>query len=123
MPVPSPLKPAPAWVRWWFRVAALYGVAALLLTALTPPETGELFFHGFVGTALAFQLAFWMIGGDPVRHRPLMLAAVLEKLAFVAPAATLATAGPIGGTTGAAAAIDLVLGIGFAIAWRETPRA
>ena len=123
MPVPSPLKPAPAWVRWWFRGAALYGVAALLLTALTPPATGELFFYGFVGTALAFQLVFWTIGGDPVRHRPLMLAAVLEKLAFVAPAATLAAAGRIGGTTGAAAAIDLVLGIGFAIAWRETPRA
>ena len=120
MPVPS--TPAPAWVRWWFRGAALYGAAALLLTALTPPATGELFFHGFVGTALAFQLVFWIIGGDPVRHRPLMLAAVLEKLAFVVPAATLAAAGRIGGTT-EAAATDLVLGIGFAIAWRSTPRA
>ena len=34
----------------------------------------------------------------------------------------LAVAGKIGGTTLAAAGIDLLLGIGFLIAWRTTPR-
>lgn len=111
----------PNWVRWWFRGAALYGAAALLLTLATPPAAGALFFHGFVGTALAFQLVFWVVGGDPVRYRPLMLAAVAEKLAFVAPAALLAGTGQLGGTTLAAAMVDLVLGIGFLAAWRVTP--
>lgn len=112
----------PNWVRWWFRGAALYGAAALLLTLLTPPVAGALFFYGFVGTALAFQLAFWIIGGDPVRHRPLMVAAMAEKLAFVVPAASLAAAGRLGGTTLVAGIVDLLLGIGFLVAWRTTPR-
>lgn len=113
----------PPWVRPWFRGAALYGAAALLaLLAGTPPAGVALFFYGFAGTALAFQLAFWIIGGDPVRHRALMLAGVAEKLAFVLPVAALARTGGVGGSTLAAAAVDLVLGIGFLHAWRVTPR-
>ena len=112
----------PNWVRPWFRAAAVYGAAALL-TALARPAPGgdALFFHGFVGTALAFQLAFWIIGGNPVRHRPLMLAAVAEKVAFVIPVAALAAAGQAAPTTLAAGAIDFVLGLGFLAAWRATP--
>ena len=116
--------PPPRWVRWWFRGAAIYGAVALLrLLASAPPADDMLFHLGFIGTALAFQLAFWIIGSDPVRHRALMPAAVLEKLAFVIPAGVLAATGPIGGTTLAAGVIDLVLGIGFVLAWRATPPA
>ena len=113
----------PNWVRWWFRGAAVYGAGALLAACLRPAPAGDaLFFYGFVGTALAFQFAFWIIGGDPVRHRPLMLAAVAEKLAFAVPVAAAATAGRAAPTTLAAGAVDLVLGIGFLAAWRATPR-
>ena len=114
---------APDWVRWWFCGAALYGTATLLpLSARTPPPTDALFFYAFVGTALAFQLAFWIIGTDPVRHRPLMPAAMLEKLAFVVPVAVLASAQGLGATTIAAGMIDLVLGVGFLVAWRTMRR-
>ena len=113
----------PNWVSWWFRGAAVYGTVALLLALLTPSPVGMLYFYGFVGTALAFQLVFWIIGGDPIRYRALMLAGVGEKLAFVVPASVLTAHGLLGGTLVAAIAIDLVLGIGFAIAWRVTPRA
>ena len=114
----------PNWVRVWFRGAAAYGVVALLATWVRPAPAGDaLFFHGFAGTAMAFQLAFWIIGGDPVRHRPLMPAAVAEKLAFVIPVAMLAAAGRAAPTTLAAGAVDLILGIGFLAAWRVTPRA
>ena len=112
----------PRWVRWWFRGAAVYGAVALLpLLASVPPADDVLFHLGFVGTALAFQLAFWIIGSDPVRHRALMPAAVLEKLAFVIPAGVLAANGAIAVTTIAAGVVDLILGIGFAVAWRVTP--
>ena len=114
----------PVWVRWWFRGAALYGTALLLLVLLSPPPPiGMLYYYGFAGTALAFQLVFWIIGGDPVRHRPLMPAAVIEKLAFVVPTLLLLGKGEIGAIGVAAGIVDAVLGVGFAIAWRGTPRA
>ena len=116
------MSAAPGWVRPWFRGGALYGAAALALLAWRPLPAEPLVFWGFIGTALAFQLAFWLIGGDPVRHRPLMLAAVAEKLAFVLPAGMLAAAGRVGTGTLLAGAIDLVLGAGFLLAWRATPR-
>ncbi|WP_174292987.1 hypothetical protein [Sphingomonas bacterium] len=114
----------PNWVRWWFRGAAVYGALALLAALAQMPPADDMLSHlGFIGTALAFQFAFWIIGGDPVRHRALMPAAVLEKLAFVIPAAVLAAHGRIDGITLAAAGIDLILAAGFVIAWRATPPA
>ena len=115
---------APTWVRWWFRGAAIYGTLGLLsLLTRTAPGGDVLFYYGFIGTALAFQLAFWIIGGDPVRHRPLMLAGVVEKLGFVLPTvALLISLGGVGNDTLVAGLIDLTLGIGFVLAWRATPR-
>lgn len=115
-------SPAPKWVRWWFRGAAIYGTLGLLsLLAQTPPGGDALFYYGFIGTALAFQLVFWIIGGDPVRFRTVMLACPFEKLGFVVPITWLALHGGVGESTIAAGVIDLVLGIGFVAAWRATP--
>ena len=40
------------------------------------------FYYGFAGTAIAWQVAFLMIGRDPARLRPVMLAAVIEKFTY-----------------------------------------
>ena len=113
---------APAWVRWWFRGAAIYGTLGLAtLLAQQPPGGDALFFYGFIGTALAFQLVFWIIGGDPVRFRTVMLAGPIEKLGFVVPITVLALHGGVAGSTLVAGAIDLILGIGFVAAYRATP--
>ena len=109
---------APRWVGWWFRGAALYGAVALLPTYLANATLAE---HGFTGTALAFQIAFWIIGGAPVRHRPLMLVGVAEKLAFGVPAILFAATGRAPAIVAAFGAIDLALGAGFLLAWRATP--
>lgn len=115
---------APKWVRWWFRGGAAYGALALGVSAFVPPaEPLALLPHfGFVGTALAFQIVFWIIGGDPVRYRPLMLAGVAEKVAFGVPALLLVGTPGVPAAVIPFAAIDLVLGVGFALAWRATPR-
>ncbi|HMS09217.1 MAG TPA: hypothetical protein PKE66_07025, partial [Pyrinomonadaceae bacterium] len=81
--------------RYTFAIAGIYGIVALVpqyflekqigidsAPAITHPE----YFYGFIGVALAFQVVFLIIARDPVRFRPLMPAAVLEKMAFVIPA-------------------------------------
>src|ERR1700680_4877192 len=74
-----------------FRVAAIWGV--LVITPLyfmfdvisrndPPPITHPGFFYGFAGAALAWQIAFFLIAKDPVRHRPLMIPSMFEKLSY-----------------------------------------
>ena len=118
----------PAWVRWWFRAAAVYGLLALapLLLAETSilgggePRSDPVSHHGFVGTALAFQLAYWTIGGDPARFRRFMPVAVVAKLGFLVPVAILFAQGRASPLTLFFAGIDGVLACGFAAAWRAT---
>jgi hypothetical protein len=75
-----------------FRIAGIWGV--LLMTPLyftldainrayPPPITHPDLYYGFIGVTLAWQVAFLMIATDPVRYRPMMLAAFLEKLLYV----------------------------------------
>ena len=110
--------PSPRWVRWWFRSAAIYGTIALLASLAGPPPAPAALLPqlAFTLTALAFQLVFWLIGGDPARYRPIMLAGVAEKLAFGVPALVLA----VGSTTAIFGGVDLVLGAGFLLAWVTT---
>lgn len=70
-----------------FRCAAMWGVFLLTLLyfaepALTPPLTHPDFYYGFLGTALSFQVVFWLIASNPVKYRPMMLAASLPKFAY-----------------------------------------
>ena len=113
--------------RWVFRLAAAYGVLVLTpmyfmepavsaQAPLTHPEN----YYGFVGTALAFQVLFFVISTDPARFRPAMIAAVLEKLAFGGAAIPLWIAGRTPGLVAGFAAFDLILGALFAASWLKT---
>ena len=108
--------------RRMFRWAAIYGVIVLtpMYFAPLPPQGAEVFL-GFVGLALVFQAMFWIIGGDPLRYRALMPVAVAEKLVFGLPALALFAQGyPLAPPVALFAAIDLLLGLGFLLAWRRT---
>ena len=108
-----------------FRWAAIYGVIVLAPLYLTPlPRSGAEVFLGFVGLALVFQGVFWTIGGDPVKYRALMPYAVAEKLAFGLPTLLLLLGGyPVPAPVAGFAAIDVLLGLGFFVAWRRTVKA
>jgi hypothetical protein len=71
-------------IRWLFRGAALYGALALLPMYFMPPAglTHAVYFYGFIGVALAWQLAFWIVASDPARFRLIILPGIVEKLGF-----------------------------------------
>jgi hypothetical protein len=115
-----------------FLVAGIYGLAVLLPHYLleqrigrqTPPAiTHPEFFYGFIGVAIAWQVAFVMIGRDPVRLRPVMLAGILEKATFGVAAIALYAQGRLAPMMLAAGLGDLLFGALFAIAYYRTPSA
>ena len=104
-----------------FRWAAIFGVIVLLPLYLTPlPWRGAEVFLGFVGLALVFQAVFWVIGSDPIKYRRLMPVAVAEKLVFGLPALALTVQGRVDPPVSVFAAIDVLLALGFWLAWRRT---
>jgi len=112
-----------------FRFAAIYGILVLvpqyfleerLAIDFPPPLTHPEHFYGFVGIALAWQFVFLLIASDVPRYRPLMLVAVLEKLAFGIPAWVLTLQGRVAAPVAAVGSIDLVLGALFAAAFIAT---
>ena len=107
--------------RRMFRWAAVYGVIVLApLYFLPPPAERADAYFGFIGSALAFQWVYWIIGGDPVRYRALMPVGVLAKLSFAIPALTLFALGRLDALTAVPVGIDVLLAVGFVVAWRRT---
>jgi len=87
----------------------------------TPPAITHLeYFYGFIGVVVAWQLVFLLIGRDPERYRPLMLPAVLEKLAFGVPVIILFAQGQLPGSVLFFGLLDLTLCALFLVAWRGT---
>lgn len=114
--------------RGIFRMAGIYGLLTpqLFLEAQVgrdypPPITHPEYFYGFVGVALAWQVAFLIIGQDPVRYRLMMLAAIIEKISFGAAAIALFAGGRLPGIVLVFGMIDLSLAIAYSIAFAVTP--
>ena len=112
--------------RWVFLLAGIYGMPVVLTSFFReqqigvdtpPPITHPEYFYGFLAVTLAWQVAFFIIAGDPARYRPLMPPAVLEKLLFAAVIAVLYVQGRTGISMFVAGMIDLVIGVLFLAAW------
>lgn len=112
-----------------FRIAGIWGIVVLLplyfLVDITgkpwpPPLNYPHFFYGFISVALAWQLAFLIIGSNPERYRWLMIPAIVEKLGHVTTVATLHARGAISFDDAMTAAPDLVLGALFVVAFVKT---
>jgi hypothetical protein len=115
--------------RTVFLIAGIYGLATLIpmyfaepfIARFDPPAlTHPEHFYGFVGIALAWQVLFLLIARDPLRLRVAMIPAVLEKLAFGAPAIVLYTQHRLSSSTLTFGLIDLVLGALFVVAYVKT---
>ena len=114
--------------RRLFLVAGIYGLIVLppfyfleermgqdFPPAITHPE----YYYGFVGVAIAWQVAFLIIARDPSRYRLLMIPSVIEKFSFGLAALVLFQQGRVPGTIVASGTVDLVFGVLFIVAfWR-----
>lgn len=115
--------------RRTFLIAGIYGLLALLPMYflegrigrdLPPPITHPEYFYGFVGVAVSWQVAFLVMARDPVRFRPLMLPAVLEKATFGLATVALWLGSRLSAAGLAFGVIDLALGVLFMTAYLRT---
>ena len=103
-------------------ITPLYFMFDLIGQKDPPPITHPGFYYGFVGCALAWQVAFCFIATNPVRYRPLMIPSVLEKATYAVAIVTLVWHGRTSHSDLVFAATDSLLGILFLIAYFKTPR-
>src|SRR5262245_50195718 len=112
-----------------FRAAGVWGL--LVVTPLfwlrdtigeqyPPAVTHPEIFYGFVCVTLAWQVAFLLIATDPVRLRPIMIAAILEKFSYVAAMTVLFLNHEVLVGQYAVAAPDFILGLLFVAAFIKT---
>ncbi len=117
--------------NWVFLASGIYGILAITPLYFVeerfgaenpPPIAHPEFFYGFAGVALAWQVMFLIIGTDPIRYRPAMLAAVLEKVSYLAAAIVLFQAGRVSAIILGLGLVDGLWGVLFVASFVVTPK-
>jgi len=108
-----------------FLTTGLYGVIVIapqffLEKSVTPAVSHPEQYYGFLGAVLAWNIAYLVMAGDPVRYRPLMLVGSLGKVLFSAFLTVLWFQGRVPSFLLAFAAIDLGIVALYIEAWRRT---
>jgi len=115
--------------RYTFFIAGIYGLLVLFPMYfleekngrdMPPPITHPEYYYGFIGVALAWQIVFLLVARDPIRFRPIMIPAILEKASFAIPVILLFLKNRIPFLVLVVAMPDLVLGVLFVIALVKT---
>lgn len=113
-----------------FLVAGIYGLIVLVPQFFLerrigedapPPITHPEYFYGFICVAVAWQVLFLVLSRDPVRYRPMMIPAMLEKIGFPVAVFVLYLQGRVAPMIFIPAGLDLVLLMLFIAAYRKTP--
>jgi len=85
-----------------------------------PPITHPAFYYGFVGAGLAWQVVFMIIATDPVRFRPIIIAAILEKFSYAIALTTLYMQNRLHRSDLVFAGVDFLFGLLFVVAFQKT---
>ena len=114
-----------------FLIAGVWGIVVLtplyFLVDLTgrqyvAPADYPQFFYGFLSVAMAWQIAFLVIGSSPARFRPLIIPSIVEKFGHVMGVAVRYGQGRLSVADATAAGPDLLLGVLFILAFAMTPK-
>lgn len=111
--------------------SAVYGIVVLLPMYFLEEKIGRNFppptnhpeqYYAFIGVALAWQLAFLLIARDPLRYRPLMIPAILEKILPAGAVIWLFMISRLSVATLAPFLVDLVIGGLFVVSYFKVSR-
>jgi len=112
-----------------FLIAGIYGLLVLAPQYFLEEKNGRNFppvithpeyYYGFVRVAIAWQIVFLILSRDPVRYRPIMLAAVVEKASYAIATMILYLKGRTGPVILGTGIIDLAFGALFLLAYAKT---
>ena len=115
--------------RLVFLIAGIYGLIVLLPLYFLeeqvgrdfpPPITHPEYYYGFIGVAVAWQVLFLILSRDPIRYRPMMIPAILEKATYGVAVIVLFTQHRVSTFTLATALLDSTLGVLFVLAYIKT---
>lgn len=113
---------------WTYLIAGIYGLIVLIPQYFLEEKNGRdyppainhpEYYYGFIGVAIAWQIAFLIISRDPGRYRLLMLASVIEKYSYGIAVVILYLQSRTGGMVLVTGVIDLILGTLFLIAYNK----
>ena len=109
-----------------FILAGVWGIAVLTPLFFLVDVTGRPypaptdyphFYYGFLAVALAWQVAFLVIGSDPIRYRMMMIPAFIEKAGYIITTALLYSQGRISAADANTAIPDSLLLVAFVVAF------
>ena len=109
-----------------FLIAGIYGLVVLLPQYLLEAKNGRDFppaithpeyYYGFIGIAVAWQIAFLLLAQNPIRYRPMMIPAIIEKATFAIAVAVLFARNRVSLPMLGAGCADLILGVLFLLAY------
>ena len=114
-----------------FLIAGIYGLVVLLPQYLLEAKTGRDFppaithpeyYYGFIGIAVAWQIAFLLMAKNPIRYRSMMIPAIIDKATFAIAVGVLLALNRVSLPMLGAGFVDLVLGAFFILAYIRTRR-
>jgi hypothetical protein len=118
-------------MRIVYGIAAAYGLLVLpplyflvdrIGREAPPPIAHPEFFYGFLGLAILWQIIFVLIAKDPIRYRPFMPLAILEKFVYSIPVIILYSQGRLHPNILKSAMGDPILGVLFIVAYFRSAR-
>lgn len=116
--------------KWVYLAAGVSGIAMIVPPFFLEAKTGQdyppaithpEFYYGFFGVTLAWQFLFVVIGSNPIRYRPAMLPAMLEKASFAIAIPILYSLDRVHGVLVAFASMDATWLVLFIAAYLKTP--
>ncbi|MBV9182719.1 MAG: hypothetical protein JO356_15515 [Acidobacteria bacterium] len=101
-------------------IAPLFFIFDLIGRQDPPPLTHPGFYYGFASTAMAWQVAFFVIARDPLRFRSFIVPSIIEKFGYGTTLIVLFIERRIRPGDLAFASADLLLGFLFLAAYYKT---
>jgi len=114
--------------KWTFRVAGIYGLLILVPQYFLEVQNGidyppainhPEYYYGFIGVAVAWQIAFLIISIDPKKYRLIIIASIVEKFSYGIAVAILYSQGKVAIAVLVVGTIDMILGSLFWIAFKK----